>query len=242
MVSQKQVTAPDFFVLHSQQGNQQSKEWHPTPVVYTDLPKVASPADSGIAPSNGDDVSFPNTVKAGKLNAIACHVVANAGYSKSGEDLDVKPSLVDHKIGVVMGLTGEASLTLTTTLEYVNARYINNESMVVHAKMLKQFVSEEALPSQELVLLDTRFQDWVEGDAISPGGKWIDINTDIRYTAQAEAVTQAVIQTDSGQTAGRVKTTGEVLDAKLGPIGQKGRIILTYQAQSLYSYSEMSLE
>ena len=42
-----------------------------------------TPADSGIAATEGDDTSPPNSIKDGKLNSIAVSAVANLGFSAS---------------------------------------------------------------------------------------------------------------------------------------------------------------
>ena len=72
-----------------------------------------------------------------------------------------------------------------------------------------------------------------------PDGRWVDITTDIRYSDEAEAVAQSVFESDSGQTAGRLRTVGSVEDAKLGPVGTRGRIVLTYSCKSLYTYAQV---
>jgi hypothetical protein len=229
--------AEDLFLVHNNEGG----EIQPVvPLTYRkgQLPKIPTPADFSIAPTPGDDTTPPNSLTSGKLNGIAANVVANVGYSASGQEENFQPSSIDHTFSVD-GSDGKFSLKLSTTLEYENIKHEKGESMVVWTKVLKQFASEEGLPDQELVLLDTNFSDWVE---TNEGGKWVDISTDIRYAEQAEAIATAVMSTpNSGQTAGTVKATGGVLEAKLGPIGAKGRIILTYKCRNLYSYQEMGM-
>lgn len=100
--------------------------------------------------------------------------------------------------------TGKPGLKFELTLEYENPH--PGESMVVWMKKLKQFVSDEKRSTQELVLVDTRFQDLDDAH----GEAWVDISSDIRYSEEAEAVVQAVITSSSGQTAGMVKGTAEL--------------------------------
>ena len=213
------------------------------PQVIEPLPKgmafrVPSPADSLIQPSAGDDLSPPNSLRAGKLNAICTHAIANVGFSTSDRQDGLAPSHVRYDIKVKhAGGLNRVAMDLQLTLEYTNPNA--GESMVVWMKKCKQFLCDEHEPDQELVLVNTRFQDFVE-DAPS-GAEWLDITTDIRYSEEAEAVVQAVIQSNLGQTAGRLKTFGGVEDAKLGPVGPKGRILLTYSCKSMYTYAQMSM-
>merc|ERR1719197_667101 len=100
-------------------------------------------------------------------------------------------------------------------------------------KRLKQFVNDAR--TAELVLVETSFADLVDG-------RWVDISTDVRFAAEAEAVTKAVIERDSGQTVGLVKNEKAFETAKIGPVGERGRIQLTYRCEELAAYREMSLE
>ena len=70
----------------------------------------------------------------------------------------------------------------------------------------------------------------------------MDITTDIRYTETAEAVADAVMSQDVQQTAGTLKQTGDTEVAKLGPVGEKGRIVLQYRCERLYSVKEMAVD
>jgi len=192
-------------------------------------PKVRSPADDGIAASVGDDLTAPNATTAARLNRIVCAMSTSVGYSKAAKDRKVPPSGVAYDIDVAEGRLGYA-MTLRITLEYSSA--FPDQGMVVWMKKQQQFINDDKLA--EVLLIDTAFEDWVDGH-------WVPISTDIRYADEAEALVQTVITSDAGQTAGRMKTEGAIEDAKLGPVGERGRIVLTYFCDQLYSYTEMCL-
>lgn len=194
-------------------------------------PAVPTPQDDNIAPAEGDDTSAPNAVTASRLNRIVCVSSANVGYSEAAKDREMLPSALEYEAIVEEGNgTNEFALTLKITLEYESA--FPKEGMVVWLKKHQQLICDET--EAELMLVETVFQDYVHG-------RWVTITTDVRYAEEAEAMVQAVITTDSGQTAGRVKTEGSMEDAKLGPVGERGRIVLTYRCSQLYSYAEMAL-
>ena len=154
-------------------------------------------------------------------------MVANVGFSSSKSQQHITPSNLDYNVQITPSESGGLQLLLRMSLEFTNPH--PGEAMVIWIKKLKQFLCDQRAVGQELVLVSTHFQDWTEE------GRWLDINTD--------AVVQAVIEDAScGQTAGRVKVAGQVEDAKLGPVGAKGRVVLTYQCSvDLYSYAEMSM-
>eukprot|EP00746_Dinoflagellata_sp_MGD_P166036 gnl/MRDRNA2_/MRDRNA2_95672_c0_seq1.p1 gnl/MRDRNA2_/MRDRNA2_95672_c0~~gnl/MRDRNA2_/MRDRNA2_95672_c0_seq1.p1 ORF type:complete len:1132 (-),score=226.74 gnl/MRDRNA2_/MRDRNA2_95672_c0_seq1:199-3351(-) len=126
------------------------------------------------------------------------------------------------------GNSGKFGMSVKITLQYSSS--FPQEGMVVWLKKHQQLINDAG--TAELVLVETAFEDWVDG-------RWIPISADVRYAEEAEALVQAVITSDSGQTAGRVKSEGAVEDAKLGPVGEKGRIILSYYCSNAYSYAEM---
>jgi len=195
------------------------------------MPVVPCPQDQGIAPQQGDDLTAPNAVTAARLNRVVCVASANVGYSQAAKDTQVLPSALEYEAVVSEGSkVGEFALTLKMIAEFQSA--FPAEGMVVWIKKHQQVINDERL--SELLLVETAFEDYV-------AGRWVPITTDIRYTEEAEAVVQAVITSDSGQTAGRVTTEGAVEDAKLGPVGEYGRIVLTYRCENLYSYAEMGM-
>lgn len=194
-------------------------------------PRIPTPQDDNISPTAGDDTSSPNAVTAGRLNRVLCVGSATVGYSKAAKDKDVLPSAIEYDASVEEGDgLSEFALTLRITLEYESS--FPMEGMVVWLKKYQQIICDET--DAELVLVETTFQDFVRG-------QWETITTDVRYAEEAEAVVQAVVTSASGQTAGRVKTEGSLEDAKMGPVGERGRIVLTYRCGCLYSYTEMSM-
>ena len=52
----------------------------------------------------------------------------------------------------------------------------------------------------------------------------------------------AVMSQDVQQTAGTLKQTGDTETAKLGPVGVRGRIVLRYRCERLYSVKEMAVD
>eukprot|EP00927_Polykrikos_kofoidii_P068214 TRINITY_DN6357_c0_g1_i5.p1 TRINITY_DN6357_c0_g1~~TRINITY_DN6357_c0_g1_i5.p1 ORF type:complete len:1159 (-),score=227.76 TRINITY_DN6357_c0_g1_i5:64-3501(-) len=193
---------------------------------------IYSPKDDGIEPVPGDDLLAPNAVTASRLNRVVVDASANVGYSKSAQDTQLAPSGMCYDAVLQNGPNGGFAMTLKLTMEYAST--FPAEGMVVWLKKKQQVLNDED-GAPELLLIETSFEDFVDG-------KWVKINTNIRYAAEAEAVVQAVITSDSGQTAGRVKTEGAMEDAKLGPVGDKGRIVLTYYCNELYSYAEMAMD
>eukprot|EP00927_Polykrikos_kofoidii_P068210 TRINITY_DN6357_c0_g1_i1.p1 TRINITY_DN6357_c0_g1~~TRINITY_DN6357_c0_g1_i1.p1 ORF type:complete len:1156 (-),score=207.21 TRINITY_DN6357_c0_g1_i1:64-3492(-) len=193
---------------------------------------IYSPKDDGIEPVPGDDLLAPNAVTASRLNRVVVDASANVGYSKSAQDTRLAPSAICYDAVLQDGPNGGFAMTLKLTMEYAST--FPAEGMVVWLKKKQQVLNDED-GAPELLLIETSFEDFVDG-------KWVKINTNIRYAAEAEAVVQAVITSDSGQTAGRVKTEGAMEDAKLGPVGDKGRIVLTYYCNELYSYAEMAMD
>ena len=205
----------------------------PTRLDYRSIRPIKTPAHDNIKPTSGDETSPPNSVPQGKINAIVQHANANMGFSYGPKQKNVRPAAVGFKVRPQLGAGLKPSLELEVTLEYHNPR--PGESMMVWMKKKKQYVNDERKDGQELVLIDTKFED------MGSDGKWIDISSDIRYEEEAETVMQAVVASDSGQTAGVVKATAELEDAKLGPVDSKGRIVLTYRCQELYTYAQMNL-
>lgn len=192
-------------------------------------PVIPTPADDGIPATPGDDLTAPNAVSAARLNRVVCVGAANVGYSDAAKDTNVLPSGLEYNATICEGTqAGKHALTLRVHLEYTST--FPSEGMVVWLKKHLQFINDEKL--SQLVLIETSFEDWI-------GSRWVSIATDIRYAEEAEAVVQAVITSDSGQTAGKVSTKEFTVDAKLGPVGEKGRMVLTYYCDNLYSYAEM---
>jgi|EP01047_Picozoa_sp_COSAG01_P024829 hypothetical protein len=194
------------------------------------------PQDEGIAAGPGDDTNPVNSIRPGKLNGLATLAVANLGFSASSGRKKVFPSSQGYDI-TVTDERGGYGMQLTVALEFENPH--PGESMIVSLKKIKQMLYEpsegEAPEESELALVSTTFQDWVDG-------KWVDITADIRYTESAEAVADAVMRQDVQQTAGTLKQTGDTEAAKLGPVGDKGRIILQYRCDRLYSVKEMAVD
>eukprot|EP00927_Polykrikos_kofoidii_P019850 TRINITY_DN19304_c0_g1_i1.p1 TRINITY_DN19304_c0_g1~~TRINITY_DN19304_c0_g1_i1.p1 ORF type:complete len:1214 (+),score=171.00 TRINITY_DN19304_c0_g1_i1:87-3728(+) len=195
-------------------------------------PTIRTPADDGIVAQGGDETSAPNAVSALRLNRIICVASANVGYSAAAQDTKITPSALSYDVQVHDGPRGGYAMTFRLLLEYSST--FPQEGMVVWLKKKQQLINGEDGAS-ELLLVETGFEDWANG-------QWVPVRTDVRYTAEADSVVQAVITTNSGQTAGRMKTEGAVEDAKLGPVGERGRIVLTYLCEELYSYPEMVLE
>mmetsp|Transcript_4057 Transcript_4057/g.9617 ORF Transcript_4057/g.9617 Transcript_4057/m.9617 type:complete len:1190 (-) Transcript_4057:72-3641(-) len=219
-----EVEVPDIFLASKEPANTLQQLKGPAPIIRT-------PQDDNIQPVQGDDTTAPNAVIPSRLNHIVCVSSANVGFSETAKDKNMPPSGLSYEAVVeeVLG-SGAYGLTLKMTLEYENP--FPKEGMVVWLKKHQQVICDDL--KSELMLVETVFQDYVRG-------QWETITTDIRYAEEAEAVVQAVITTDSSQTAGRVKQEGCVEDAKLGPVGEKGRIVLTYRCSQLYSYAEMKL-
>jgi hypothetical protein len=196
---------------------------------------VPSPKDSGIMPGPGDDTSPANSIRPGKLNALATLAVANVGFSSSSGHQKVYPSAQTYELEVSDD-KGGYGMSLKLTLEFDNPH--PGESMIVSMKKIKQMLyepGENEAPSEcELALVSTTFQDMASG-------AWVDITTDIRYTETATAVADAVMSQDVQQTAGTLKQTGDIESAKLGPVGEKGRVILRYRCEKLYSVKEMEV-
>lgn len=194
-------------------------------------PVIPSPKDDGIRPESEDDTSAPNAVTVARMNRIVCVSSANVGYSKAAKDTQVLPCALEYDATVAEGTKpDEFTLTLRMTLEYESA--FPEEGMVVWMKKHQQVINDEKV--SDLLLIETAFEDYVSG-------QWVPISADIRYADEADAIVQAVVTTDSGQTAGRMKTVGAVEDAMLGPVGERGRIVLTYYCAQLYSYTEMAM-
>lgn len=221
VTGQATIEVPGFW---QDAGNSLTRIAAPTPT-------VPSPADDNIQPGPGDDLSAPNATTVARLNRVVCVSSANVGYSNAGKETHMLPSALEYEATIEETThLGEFAMILRMTLEYESA--FPDEGMVVWLKKHQQFINDEK--TSELLLIETAFEDFVQG-------RWVPITTDIRYAEEAEAIVQAVITSDSGQTAGRVTTEGAVKDAKLGPVGERGRIVLTYRCERLYSYAEMGL-
>jgi len=217
-----QVSVPGFFVATGQGLAGLSPLVAPTW-------RPPTPADEGIQASPGDDTSAPNATTAERLNWVVCVASASVGYSTAAREPNIPPAALDYDAEIIEGPNGY-SMTLRVQLTYASS--FPKEGMVVWLKKRQQMINDEKL--SELLLIETTFYDYMDG-------RWVPITTDIRYAEEAEAVVQAVITTNSGQTAGRMQTSGAVEDAKLGPVGEQGRIVLTYFCQELYSYAQMAL-
>eukprot|EP00455_Lapot_gusevi_P006133 TRINITY_DN1261_c0_g1_i2.p1 TRINITY_DN1261_c0_g1~~TRINITY_DN1261_c0_g1_i2.p1 ORF type:complete len:1126 (-),score=364.41 TRINITY_DN1261_c0_g1_i2:334-3711(-) len=197
------------------------------------VPPLKTPADDGIEVSPGDDTTPPNSLPEGGYNGIVSHVVTNVGFSSAAAKTSFQPSKIGYVIDVLKEGVKSFGLGVELTLEFENP--YPEQSMVVWLKRVKQSLCDNAsLEGTSLDLVETRFEDWANN-------RWVDISTDIRYAEQAEAIVKTVIESGSGQSAGRVKLSEESEDAKLGPVGARGRIILTYRARTLFSYAEMSM-
>ena len=195
----------------------------------TTLPQINSPADQGISPQPGDDVSPPNAINTERLNALTVHSVTNVGFSTSSKQTSVPPASISCALQVE-AMEGDYSLAMLMTLEYTNPH--PGEGMIIWTKITKQYINDAR--TAELALVHISFADLVNGN-------WVTIDTDVRYAEEAEAVAQAVMQSDSGQTAGTLTSSGAVDEAKLGPVGERGRIQLTYRCDHLYTYKQMDL-
>ncbi|KAJ3224172.1 hypothetical protein HDU81_008714 [Chytriomyces hyalinus] len=200
-------------------------------------PPVSLPTQQQVVPIQpGDDLTPPNGVNQANVNGIALLSAASAGFSVSPPREDFHPSAIHYDVDV-----SAAALNVDLSLEFENP-YFNNksaevnlhESMMVKTKVAKLI----AIPGsdQQLRLISTTFQDWDE-----VAGRWVDITADVAYTAQAEAVVQAVIETAPGQTAGLSTVKQESFDATLGPVGLKGRIVLKFSCGKPYSYDAMGM-
>jgi hypothetical protein len=64
-------------------------------------PTFTTPADQGIAPTQGDDTTPPNTLKKGKLNAIVAQLLANVGFSTSNSREWTKRLIIDKIILII---------------------------------------------------------------------------------------------------------------------------------------------
>jgi hypothetical protein len=218
--------SPKFFVVASDaqgipvvrkfDGLDQSSATSPVPELL-----------NGVPPTSGDDLSPPNACEAKRLNAIVLVSLASAGWSSSPERQDVHPSNVGIDISIADARA--PILDMQVALEYTNP--FPDQSMCVHAEIAKVLASSD----NPLVLVKSSFQDQVDGC-------WVDITASIAYTQTADAVVAAVmVDPTAGQTAGRVCASGETVDAKLGPIGTRGRILLTYRSGPMYEYGAMGV-
>jgi hypothetical protein len=214
------VTVPDCFRVRGSQ----------LVPLQGQAPVIPSPLDSNIQPDPTDDVTAPNATTAKQFNRVVCAVSANVGYSEAAKDTNIPPSALEYDVEIVEGNSGKFGMSVRIVLQYSSS--FPQEGMVVWLKKHQQLINDAG--TAELTLVETAFEDWVDG-------RWVPISADVRYAEEAEALVQAVITSDSGQTAGRVKSEGAVEDAKLGPVGEKGRVILTYYCSDAYSYAEMSL-
>ncbi|ORY51618.1 hypothetical protein BCR33DRAFT_846377 [Rhizoclosmatium globosum] len=183
----------------------------------------------------GDDATPPNGVSQDNLNGIALIIAASAGFSTAPPHAAFHPSAIHYDVNV-----SPAALILSTTIEFENPHFRVNpdgktESMVVNAKVAKSIAVPES--NQKLCLISTSFQDWNEIT-----NEWTDISTAIAYTAQAKAVVDAVVATQSNQTAGMASSTVDSFDVTLGPVGKKGRILLTFSCGVPYLYDAMGLK
>eukprot|EP00947_MAST-08B_sp_MAST-8B-sp1_P003015 g3015.t1 len=197
-------------------------------------PEIKTPLDLiGIAPGPGDDTS---PVNATKMNGVAAYALANVGFSSAVNRERVFPTSYDYELRVATESgAGQYGLEVKLTLEYRNPH--PGEGMIVAMKKIKQLCAEpdgiDAMAdaaASSLVLVDTSFMDWADD-----GSGWVNISTDIRYTATAEAVAEAVMTSGLDQTAGILKQNGAVETARLGPVGPKGRVVLTYRCEALES-------
>ncbi|CAK0790243.1 unnamed protein product, partial [Prorocentrum cordatum] len=193
-------------------------------------PLIPSPSDQGIQPQEGDDTRPPNAFRPEKLNRIVSYGEASVGFSSSqGQRCGSASSTAYDMIVEDLG-EGRYGLNLTVTMDFDTVH--PGESMVVWMKRAKQLINDAR--GSDVVLVDTTFYDQVNG-------QWVRIDTDIRFAAEAEAIAKSVMETDSGQTVGRVVSAGATDDAKLGPVGERGRVVLSYRCEELYCYAEMGL-
>lgn len=189
-------------------------------------------------PSLGEDLSPPNACQAQNLNGVAIPVSASAGWSNSAPRTAAYPSDVAYELKVNSSTrtnditTEHDSLQLTVTLEYTNP-FPLEQSMMVQAKVAKTVVHGDT----ELAFCATQFQEF-----ITTQNKWVDISAHVHYTEVAQQVVDAILlDSSAGQTAGMATVTAETIDLTLGPFSEKARLILTFQADSLYSYQSMSV-
>ncbi|KAJ3297677.1 hypothetical protein HDU79_002533 [Rhizoclosmatium sp. JEL0117] len=182
----------------------------------------------------GDDPTPPNGVSQNNLNGITVVVAASAGFSTAPPMENFHPSNIHYDVDVSL-----SSFTMSTVFEFENPYYATHvdgktESMVVKAKVAKFIAVPDS--NKELQLISTKFQDWDEFKH-----QWVDITTSIAYAAQAKAVVDAVIQTQSDQTAGMATVQDESFDVTLGPVGMKGRILSTFSCGVPFVYDAMGL-
>lgn len=199
----------------------------------TSSPEATS-ADPLIRPCAGDDLSPPNAVDARKMNGIAIPVSTSAGWSTSPpKQQGVYPSEITYDLSVKTSSSSTTdSLEMNVALEYTNPHYEDGESMMVKVAIAKTLVQA----GEELALVATQFQEYVSPD-------WVDITADVDYTKTADAVVDAVLKDPNvGQTAGKATVTAETIELTLGPFSAKARLILSFQAEKLYTYDAMSIK
>ncbi|KAI9359252.1 hypothetical protein DFJ73DRAFT_119424 [Zopfochytrium polystomum] len=187
---------------------------------------VAPPAYSLQAPMPGDNTSPPNAVSRKDLNYIALQTASSVGWSTAPTRPTFNPSSIDYDVT----LQEDGSLVVVLTEEFESP--FPDESMMVSYKVAKSLVCE----GQDLVLVSTAFQSFSTERKM-----WVDITTDIAYTAKAEAVVSAVLESGSGQTAGLATARDETFDAKLGPVGPRGRVQMCFMSKSTYCYDAMGV-
>ena len=193
---------------------------------------LVTPESCGINATAGDDTNPPNAVTT-LLNAITTWASGNVGFSVSPERKNIHPSGVEYNIKMKRSTTnGKIGLDLGITLIFSNPVHrVREESMMIWAKMVKQYINDSM--KSELELVSTNFQDRVNGE-------WVNIDSKIEFAETAEAVLQSVVTSGVNQSAGTVTGKGLYNDAKLGPVGREGKIILRYQVQELYTYAYMN--
>ena len=172
------------------------------PLPPMNLVPVRTPQSDGIAPTSGDDTSAINAIASSKLNELATLAIANIGFSEGEGVRDTFPSAIDYGVTIFQAGGGDGGgvasfgMDLRLTLDFSNPR--PGTSMVVNLAKIKQLVREpEKIDAQgagadsaaaQLLLVATSFFDKVDG------GGWLEIGTDVRYTATAEAVADAVME------------------------------------------------
>lgn len=125
----------------------------------------------------------------------------------------------------------EDALRVTLTLDFTNPH--PGESMSVRLRLARTRISSH--DKSLLNLISTALHEWDETTQ-----SWIDIPTSIAYTAQAQAVVDAVRQSGTNQTAGiATAAVDDDITVEIGPVAHKGRVTLRLSALNPVLYDMM---
>jgi hypothetical protein len=185
-----------------------------------------------VAPGQGDDLTPPNGTLLSRCNGLVFDYEATCGFSGDSPSIDsgFTCSYMIYDIHLVQDKSDVFNLEAKVGLEFENPRWeVNRESMMVKVKLPKTYLAEGI----EFVLVQSELEDYEDG-------RWSSIDSKIVYTEQAESEFQAVVQSDnSGQVATKTSVTKECIDVSVGPVGERGRIWLKFQAENVYQYGYM---